>query len=132
MRNSLYLPLAALPSLHHPQELTPAERKEFGADLSFMGAGYPNRRSAFLQLMDQGSKLCGTDWADEPRLAPFVQRQGSRINSEDCARIYNGTAVNLNLHSSVRTDSLVSGGDFVNPRTFELAACEAFQLVDRL
>ena len=129
--NALYLPLAALPSVHHPLELTPAEQKEFGADLSFIGAGYPNRRAAFLQLVGQGLKIWGTEWEEEPRLAPFVQRQGSRISSEDCVRIYNATSVNLNLHSSVWADSLVSGGDFVNPRTFELAACGAFQLVDR-
>ena len=129
--NALYLPLAALPFLHRPLELSPAEQKEFGADLSFMGAGYPNRRRAFLRLADQGLKIWGTEWEEEPRLAPFVQRQGSRISPEDCVRIYNATAVNINLHSSVRPDSLVSGGDFVNPRTFELAACGAFQLVDR-
>ena len=129
--NALYLPLAALPTMHRPLELSPAEQKEFGADLSFMGAGYPNRRKAFLQLAGQGLKIWGTEWEEEPRLAPFVQRQGRRISSEDCVRIYNATTINLNLHSSVRTDSLVSGGDFVNPRTFELAACGAFQLVDR-
>lgn len=128
---AFYLPLAALPSLHRPLELSPAERKEFGAEVSFMGAGYPNRRRAFLRLADQGLKIWGTEWEEEPRLAPFVQRQGSRISPEDCVRIYNATAVNLNLHSSVRPDALVSNGDFVNPRTFELAACGAFQLVDR-
>ena len=129
--NSLYLPLAALPSLHRPMELSPAEQKEFGAEVSFMGAGYPNRREAFVRLAGPGFKIWGTEWEDEPRLAPFVQRGGGRIGSEDCVRIYNATAVNLNLHSSVRADALVSGGDFVNPRTFELAACGAFQLVDR-
>ena len=129
--NAMYLPMAALPSLHRPMELSEAEQKEFGASLSFMGAGYPNRRKAFLQLSAHGLKIWGTEWEDEPRLAPLVQRQGSRISSEDCVRIYNGTEINLNLHSSIRSDSLVSGGDFVNPRTFELAACGAFQLVDR-
>ena len=129
--NALYLPLAALPALHRPLDLSPDEQKEFGAELSFMGAGYPNRRRAFLRLADQGLKIWGTEWEEEPRLAPFVQRQGGRISPEDCVRIYNATDVNLNLHSSVRPDSLVSGGDFVNPRTFELAACGAFQLADR-
>ena len=129
--NALYLPLAALPSLHRPMELSPAEQKEFGAEVSFMGAGYPNRREAFVRLAGPGFKIWGTEWEDEPRLAPFVQREGGRISPEDCVRIYNATAVNLNLHSSVRADALVSGGDFVNPRTFELAACGAFQLADR-
>jgi spore maturation protein CgeB len=131
VRNVLYLPLAALPSLHRPLELTPAESKEFGAELSFMGAGYPNRRRAFLRFAAQEFKIWGTEWEDEPLLRAHVQRQGSRISPEDCVRIYNATAVNINLHSSVSTRNMVSGGDFVNPRTFELAACGAFQLVDR-
>lgn len=38
--------------------------------------------------------------------------------------------MNLNLHSSVSDADVVAQGDFVNPRTFELAAAGAFQLVD--
>ena len=128
--NALYLPLAALPSFHRPLELTPGEMREFGSELSFLGAGYPNRRKAFTQLQLQGLKIWGTEWEDEPRLAPYLQRQGRRISSEDAVRIFNATAVNLNLHSSIHTDQLVSKGDFVNPRTFEVASCGAFQLVD--
>ena len=131
VHNALYLPLAAQPSVHRPLDLDESERAEFDAKLSFMGAGYPNRRKALLQLEEPDLKIWGTEWEDELRLAPYVQRQGSRISTEDSVRIYNATAINLNLHSSVRTEALVSGGDFVNPRTFELAACEAFQLVDR-
>lgn len=128
--NSLYLPLAALPSFHRPLNLTPEEKKEFGAELSFLGAGYPNRRKAFARLKDQGLKIWGTEWEDAPALAPLVQRNGARISPEDAVRIFNATAINLNLHSSIHADNLVSHGDFVNPRTFEVAACQAFQLVD--
>ena len=129
--NVLYLPLAASPSFHRPLDLSADERREFGAPLSFLGAGYPNRRRAFLRFRDSGMKLWGTEWDDEPGLAPMLQRNGARISPEDAVRIFNATDINLNLHSSVNADTLVSGGDFVNPRTFEIAACGAFQLVDR-
>jgi spore maturation protein CgeB len=129
--NVLYLPLAADPSLHRPLRLSAREKKEFGSTLSFMGAGYPNRRRAFLELAGQDFKIWGTEWEGEEILAPLVQRKGARISPEDTVRIYNASAINLNLHSSVRAEEAVSPGDFVNPRTFELAACEAFQLVDR-
>lgn len=46
-------------------------------------------------------------------------------------KIFNASAINLNLHSSVQAKELVPAGDFVNPRTFEIACCGAFQLVDR-
>ncbi|MDL2290844.1 glycosyltransferase [Desulfovibrio sp. OttesenSCG-928-F20] len=126
-----YLPLAALPSLHRPLELDPAEKKEFGSPLSFVGAGYANRRKAFVQLLDQGLKIWGTEWDGEAALTPALQRNGARISSEDCVRIFNASLINLNLHSHINAETLVSRGDFVNPRTFEIAACEAFQLVDR-
>lgn len=129
--NACYLPLAALPSFHRPLDLTAAERSRYGAELAFLGAGYPNRRAAFRTLAGRDFKIWGSDWDGDALLAPLVQRGGARVSPEDSVRIYNATRVNLNLHSSVRADKAVSGGDFVNPRTFEIAAMGAFQLVDR-
>ncbi|MDR1685156.1 MAG: glycosyltransferase [Desulfovibrio sp.] len=131
VHNTLYLPLAALPSLHRPLTLDEREKQEFGAQLSFVGAGYPNRRKAFAGLRNLGLKIWGTEWDDDPEIAPMLQKNGERISSEDCVRIFNASAVNLNLHSSVHADPPVAPGDFVNPRTFEIAACGAFQLTDR-
>lgn len=128
--NAIYLPLAAEPSIHKPLTLTDAEKAAFGAELSFMGAGYPNRRAAFRRFAGCGLKIWGTEWEDDPALEPLVQMQGKRISAEDAVRIFNAAVINLNLHSSVKAEETVSRGDFVNPRTFEIAACGAFQLVD--
>jgi spore maturation protein CgeB len=125
------LPLAALPSFHRPLELDAAERRRYGADVGFLGAGYPNRRVAFRQLIGFDFKIWGSDWEGDSVLAPLLQAGGARIEPEEAVKIFNATRVNLNLHSSVRADKLISHGDFVNPRTFELAACGAFQLADR-
>ncbi|UIJ38816.1 glycosyltransferase [Desulfobaculum bizertense] len=128
--NVLYLPLAADPEFHKPMDLTAVERQLWGSELSFMGAGYANRRVAFHQFAGKKFKLWGNGWEDDAVLAPHVQLKGRRLSSEECIKVFNATVINLNLHSSVHVDKLVSGGDFVNPRTFELAACGAFQLVD--
>ena len=128
--NVLYLPLAAHPEVHRPLDLTPAEARKFGSELSFMGAGYPNRRLAFREFAHRDFKIWGTEWEGDAILEPLVQLAGARIPSEDCVKIFNASAINLNLHSSIRADELVPAGDFVNPRTFEIAACGAFQLVD--
>ncbi len=129
--NAMYLPMAAQPGIHKRMELTPADKKRFGARLSFMGAGYPNRRQAFRQLAAYDFKIWGTEWDGEPALEKFVQMQGKRIDTEDTVRIFNAAEINLNLHSGTRRDLAVTHGDFVNPRTFEIASCGAFQLVDR-
>ena len=129
--NGLYLPLAAQPDFHRPVELGPVERRKFGSEVSFMGAGYPNRRRAFHELVNFDFKLWGTEWEGDHVLEPFLQLKGARVTPEECVKIFNATAINLNLHSSIQADELVTFGDFVNPRTFELAACGAFQLVDK-
>ena len=103
--NALYLPLAADPDFHRPMDLTSVDQRKFGSEISFMGAGYHV-------------------------LAPLIQLKGARVAPEECVKIFNATKINLDLHSSVQVKELVTGGDFVNPRTFELAACGAFQLVD--
>jgi spore maturation protein CgeB len=129
--NHLYLPLAAQPDVHQPLDLTSAEQQVFGSDLSFLGAGYPNRRLAFRELLGYDFKIWGNDWDGESILKGIVQRGGARISPEECVKIFNATTINLNLHSSIKKDTLVGDGDFVNPRTFELAGCGGFQLVDR-
>ena len=131
VQNSLYLPLAAQPDVHKPLALSAAEQRKFGSDVSFMGAGYPNRRVAFRELIRHDFKLWGTEWEGDSVLEPYVQQAGARVSSADCVRIFNATKVNINLHSSIQGKELVTGGDFINPRTFEIAACRAFQLVDR-
>jgi len=50
-RDVQYLPMAADPSVHRPLILTPADQAEFGADLSFVGAGYANRRELLPQVI---------------------------------------------------------------------------------
>lgn len=129
-----YLPMAALPSFHRPLhegELSPAERRRYGSAVSFMGAGYPNRRLAFRHLAHLDLKIWGSEWDGETLLASLVQDGGARIEPEQAVKIFNASTINLNLHSSIRAEELVPTGDFVNPRTFELACCGAFQLVDR-
>lgn len=129
-QNVLYLPLAADPAVHRPLELSSVERRRYGAEVSFMGAGYANRRVAFAGLLDYGLGIFGSDWDGDTVLAPRVRLDGRRMETEEAVRIFNAATVNLNLHSSISATELVSHGDFVNPRTFELAMCGAFQLVD--
>lgn len=130
-RQVSYLPMAADPTVHRPWELTEAEQAEFGADVSFVGAGYANRRSVLPRWLskDWSFKIWGNEWEGAEHLTPVLQRGGARIDTETCVKVFNATSINLNLHSCVG-DGLDPEADFVNPRTFELAACGAFQLVD--
>ena len=126
-----YLPLAADPSVHKPLALSAQEQEEFGSDVSFLGAGYPNRRILLQALLHQdwSFKLWGNEWEQPGPLSVALQRGGARIDTETSVKIFNATAVNINIHSFTQ-QGFDPNGDSVNPRTFELAASGAFQLLD--
>jgi spore maturation protein CgeB len=130
VKNACYLPCAAHPPIHRPVEVSPYEQEIYGSDISFMGAGYYNRHQMFMKLLDFDFKIWGQDWNLASPLGRIVQNKSERIAPEDYIKVYNASKINLNLHSSPTHEGVNPHGDFVNPRTFELAACGAFQLVD--
>jgi len=125
-----YLPCAFDPDVHRPLSLTPEEQEEYGSDVAFVGAGYRNRRLAFRRFLDLDFRLWGSDWGGAGDLGRVLQRGGDRMSTEESVRVFNAAKVNLNLHSSTYHDDVDPRGDFVNPRTFELAGCGAFQVTD--
>lgn len=130
VKNYHYLPLAASTSVHKKIDLTENELKIYGSDISFVGAGYFNRRSFFEGLLDFDFKIWGNEWDFNSPVGKCIQRSGKRIDPGEIVKIFNATRININLHSSSYHKGVNPYGDFVNPRTFEIAACEAFQLVD--
>ena len=125
-----YLPLACDPRVHRPLSLSERDRNRFGSDVSFLGAGYPNRQILFHTLVDLDFKIWGTEWDRGSILGRLVQEKGRRITPRESVKIFNAAAINLNLHSSTYHKGINPAGDFVNPRTFEIAGCGGFQLVD--
>lgn len=125
-----YLPLAASTEIHRVVELTEEEKKFYGSKVSFVGAGYRNRRSFFLGLMDMDLKIWGNEWDLASPLGRFIQNGGERVGQDEMVKIFNASEINLNLHSSAVHDGIEPDGDFVNPRTFEIPACGGFELVD--
>ncbi|UCD35464.1 MAG: glycosyltransferase [Nitrospiraceae bacterium] len=126
-----YLPMAACPDIHKPVDLTGEEQAYYGSDLSFVGAGYYNRRHFLTGLLDFELKVWGTDWDMSSPLGRCVQRGGQRLEIEEIVRIFNASKININLHSSHYHRGINPFGDFVNPRTFEILSCGGFQLLDR-
>jgi spore maturation protein CgeB len=122
-----YLPACADPGQCFPEPWGEGEPPR----LSFVGAGYHNRERLFLQLLDLPFKVWGSDWGLGGPLGALVQEGGRRTTPADNRRIFSGSAVNLNLHSSGYHAGVNPQGDFVNPRAFEILACGGFQLCDR-
>lgn len=95
--------------------------------ISFVGAPYPNRVHFFSEHLDDGFRIYGEDWNRHQN--PQVVVGDRRIPEYEAYGIYRRSLVNINLHSSPFPGEF-GGGDFVNPRTFELAGLGAFQLTD--
>lgn len=131
LNNFHYLPMAACPEIHKPVELQEEERSYYGSDISFVGAGYHNRREFFKGLIDFNLKIWGSDWDLGSVLAKHIQRSGESIGTEEIVKIFNASKININLHSSTYHREINPFGDFVNPRTFEIICSGGFQLVDR-
>jgi len=125
-----YLPQAVEQSVHRPLNLTFDQKQKYEADISFMGAAYHNRLHSFPRLLDHDFKIWGTGWNIETPLGKRLQNKNKRVGSEETVKIYNAGKINLNLHSSTYHYEINPEGDFVNPRTFEIAGCRAFQLID--
>lgn len=128
VKNGMYLPHGCDPEVHKRLDLSKGEKRLYGSDLSFMGAPYPNRVKAFRQLKDYDFKIWGEGW-DKIEM-PGVKGGKRNISQVTAAKIFNASLINLNLHSSDEIKENF-GGDFANPRTFALAGCGVFQLVDK-
>jgi spore maturation protein CgeB len=100
--------------------------------LSFFGYPYRNRLRVFEALADLPLELFGERWDENatPLLKPLV-RDASLLNEAQGFELFQQSAVNLNLHSSTVLNGVDPEGDYLNPRTFEIAACGGFQLCDR-
>ncbi len=121
-RNFCYLPAAfdrrLLP--RSPGDPTPLP-------FSFVGAPYPNRVH-YLSLLDKDAiRIYGEEWDRCNHPGTIVGNR--RITDREAQAVYRESAVNLNLHSSMAAKDF-GAGDFVNPRTFELAGLGCFQITD--
>jgi spore maturation protein CgeB len=126
---SRYLPMACSPQIHLklPKD---AIENEYSSDISFMGAAFANRVNFFSHFTDYNLKLFGTGWNDYNLFKNNCMFEGRRISIPESVKIYNASKININLHSSNEDNLFDQYGDFINPRTFEICSCGAFQLTD--
>jgi len=119
--NYHYLPPAFDSNLEFP-----ADEGNHEIPVSFVGAPYSNRVHFFSKLRRPDFEIYGEEWCKYPN--PAVEIGDRRISEKEAREIYQRTLINLNLHS--HSEPCWPSGDFVNPRTFELAGLGAFQLTD--
>lgn len=105
----------------------PADDAKGKIPVSFVGAPYPNRVHFFSKLPRDDFQIYGEGWNKHPN--PAVVVGDRRVSQKEVEEIYRRSIININLHSSVFATGF-RDGDFLNPRTFELAGLGAFQLTN--
>jgi spore maturation protein CgeB len=106
--------------------VTDGDRARFACDVCFVGR-FGRRAGAFADLTDLRLNLWGSRLVDET-LRPF--HRGDGLWGDDLAKQYGAARIALNVHASYDRAEAEATASNVNPRLFEIPACDGFQLTD--
>lgn len=130
-----YLPWCCNPEVHRRIEVS----EEYRSDLCFVGMGFPNRLrvlNAIAPLLKKlNVKLIGR-WQRWGELHSDLRKFVLPVENDfyEVQKYFNGAKINLNIHrdpvNPPSGNSQGVGATSPNDRTFALAGCGAFQLVD--
>lgn len=121
----------------YPREVEP----KYKSDILFIGSAFWNRVNFFNEithyLLDKNVLLSGLWW---DRLEGYdLLKEKIQLNHwmspEETAKFYNGAKIVINLHRSHDDPTYNKNSENIkasslNPRTFEISSCGAFQLTD--
>lgn len=131
-----HLPFGANTAYYAPKRADP----KYASDICFIGSAFQGRAALFDRiapyLRDKSVFIAGYWWdrmANYAMLADKI-RLGTWISPEETAMYYNSAKIVINLHRAIDDETnqnpLGIPARSVNPRSFEIGACAAFQLTD--
>ena len=121
VKNVHHLPFACNPEIYRTIKLSNDEADIYRSQVSFMGVSQPRREKMIMELSQFDLRVWGPGWT-------FAEYNNARVVNrvvplEEAVKIYNASEIVLNQNHP----QSVYG---TNMRTFEVAACGAFQLTD--
>ncbi len=127
--DAIHIQTGCDPEIHRPVTLDAEESAAYSCEVSFAGAGYPNRQNVLKTLTDLDLKIWGVEWG-APELQPALQAKDKRFDGDTFSKICAASKICLNLHSSTTHHDIDLECEAINPRVFDIAACGGFQLCD--
>ena len=137
-RNVYYLPFAVNTNVFQPMQVA----STYQSDICLIGTAFWNRIELIDRLtpilLDYKVIIAGWWWDrldNYSKLSDSI-KLGEWMTPEETACYYNGAKIVINLHRSIHDDTINVNTTkkipalSVNPRTFEIAGCGAFQLSD--
>ena len=99
--------------------------------VSFVGTPSPRRLKIFKEILDLDFNVWGPGWADaDPAFEAAQREQGRWLSRDEEIEVYLNSEIVVNLHQDAGRHG---DPDFINPRTFVLAALGVPQILeDRL
>ncbi|MBC6975840.1 glycosyltransferase [Bacillus sp. Xin] len=136
-QNVHHLPLAADHNVFYPKNVD----EKYKTDILFIGVAFSNRVTFFDEISDylvsKNTLISGVGWNSLQNYHLLQQRINANhwLSPEETASYYNGAKIVLNLHRSHDDPTINKNREKIealslNPRTFEISACGAFQLTD--
>ncbi len=127
-KNVTLVPFGCDPNYHKQVTLGPAEQKQYGHDLVFIGSYYPNRGKLLEAVADLDIGIWGPYWQQLPENSLLKKKAVNiKMNYDQWVRIYNASKINIVVHYQ---DDKVPCHQ-ASPKLFEAMACGSFVLCDR-
>lgn len=133
-KQTAFLPLGTVPEFFFKQKV----EKKYHSDICFLGSPFPTRVK-YLRFLAQrfprsNIKVVGPHWLGRlgRRKLDIVERY---VEPDEMRKFYNGAKINLNIYREINEH--IMGRNLnshrlpplsPNNRTFDIAACQAFQL----
>lgn len=132
VKNVHWLPLGTLPSRFKPMNV----ESKYHSDICIVGTAFNNRLEIVDTLADyllsKNTKIIGRWWENlnnYQKLSSIIINQ--LIPPEEIVKYYNGAKININIHRIFNIFNQRNiPAQTPNNRTFDIAACSAFQLID--
>lgn len=129
--NTIYLPHAYSPAVHHPR---PAVDR-YASDFCFVGTGYPSRIEFFEQCDFSGVDVAlAGNWQELPDDSPLTKHVAHErercITNTDAQEFYASTKASANIYRTEAQRPELSAGWAMGPREVELAASGTFFLTE--
>ncbi|MBF0483483.1 MAG: glycosyltransferase [Candidatus Omnitrophica bacterium] len=127
IKNPQWIPFACSPEHHKKVELSKTDKALYEADITFVGAYYPNREQIFEELSDFNIKIWGPNWNKIPLGSKLRIKINSKpITVDQWRKIYSASKIILVIHyQDGKTPSYQA-----SPKLFEALSCGSFVICD--
>jgi spore maturation protein CgeB len=126
-RRAVYLMDWYEPEIYKPLALSQNEQTQWGGEVAFVGAPYPNRLELLQALAPLNVSIWGPQfrWQEYFGRYPYLRKAyRGEAQGQDAVKIYNASKISLNIHDTFQCNTSV------NNRTFQILASGGFELVD--